>query len=107
VYMNEMNEYLKASREKTRVSLKLSTRIKEKKMAEDDRLAIENRLLRAKGLKPVTSVDDLDEDKDDAQQTTKPAKEDPELVESGNILVDFITLSGKKNGSGALRIGIQ
>jgi len=47
VYMNEMNEYLKASREKTRVSLKLSTRIKEKKKAEDDRLAIENRLLKA------------------------------------------------------------
>jgi len=107
VYMNEMNEYLKASREKTRVSLKLSTRIKEKKKAEDDRLAIENRLLKAKGLKPVTSVDDLDEDKDDAQQRTKPTKEDAELVESGNILVDFITFRGKKNGSGALRIGIQ
>ena len=110
VYILEMNEYLNASREKTRVSLKLSTRVREKKKAEDERLAIENRLRKAKGLKPVTSVDELSDDKgdkEDTQQKTKPAKDDAELVESGNILVDFINLKGKSNGPGTMRIGIQ
>lgn len=106
IYIQEMNDYLKSAREKTRVSLKLSTRMKEKRKSQDERLAIENRLRKAKGLKPVTSVDDLEEDKEDTPKT-RPAKDDAELVQSGNILVDLIGLKGRTNGSSAVRVGIQ
>jgi carboxyl-terminal processing protease len=106
VYILAMNDYLKEARAQTKVSLRLSTRLKEKKKAEETRLAIENRLRKAKGLKPVTSVDDLDEDKD-APPRTKPASDDAELVEGGNILVDLINLNGRANGSAQTRANAQ
>ncbi len=90
-----MNANLKEAREKTKVSLKLSTRIQEKKKSEEERLDIENRLRKAKGMKPLSSLDELDEDKEEAPSRPKPAKDDPELVEGGNILADYINLRAK------------
>lgn len=106
VYILAMNDYLNEARAQTKVALRLSTRLKEKKKAEETRLAIENRLRKAKGLKPVTSVDDLDKDKDDTPRT-KPAGDDAELVEGGNILVDLINLNGRANGSAQTRANAQ
>lgn len=97
-YFIEMNRFLKEAKGKKTVSLKLSARIQEKKSSEEGRLTLENKLRKAKGLKPVTRVEQLDEGKDESQRT-KPAKDDPELVESGDILVDFITIRENVNGS--------
>ncbi|HPI92228.1 MAG TPA: carboxy terminal-processing peptidase [Deltaproteobacteria bacterium] len=100
-YTLAMNDYLEDARAKTKVSLRLSTRIKEKQKAEEERLTLENRLRKAKGEKPVTSVDDLDEDKEDPDAPrTKPAKDDAELVEGGNVLVDYITIKGRAGSAG-------
>lgn len=102
IYNLSMNDYLKTSREQTRVSLKLSTRMKEKKKAEEDRLAIENSLRKAKGLKPLTRIEELNGDKEDSPRA-KPAKDDAELVESGNILLDYLGLRDTAKGSGPMR----
>ncbi len=95
-YVTEMNDYLKKAREKTNVSLKLSTRIEEKKRSEQERIAIENRLRKAKGLEPLASASeiDLDDDKND-EKPPKPASEDAELVECAQVVADMIELAGK------------
>jgi len=99
LYTLAMIANLKEARERTRVSLNLSTRIQEKKKFEEERLGIENRLRKAKGMKPIESLDELDEDKEETPSRPKPAKDDPELVEGGNILADYINLKAK--GAGA------
>ncbi|HPC46415.1 MAG TPA: carboxy terminal-processing peptidase [Deltaproteobacteria bacterium] len=95
-YVAAMNDYLKRARLKTRVSLRLSERIAEKERSESERLAIENRLRKAKGLDPVTRMADLEplNEKEDDTPRPKPASEDAHLVECANILVDLITLAG-------------
>jgi len=97
-YTLGMINYLKDSREKKKVSLKLSTRIQEKKSKEAQRIDLENRLRKAKGQKTITNLEQLNEDKDDSPKT-KPVKDDAEIVESGNILVDFLTMKHKTPAS--------
>jgi hypothetical protein len=48
----------------------------------------------------------LNDDKDESQRT-KPAKDDAELVESGNILVDFLTIKNKTIPSQQAQSGAQ
>jgi carboxyl-terminal processing protease len=96
-YVTEMNAYLKKARARTNVSLKLSTRIEEKKRSEEERLAIENRLRAAKGLTPYASIKEMDDVQDKDKEKgdkapSKPASQDAELIESGNVLVDLMTL---------------
>lgn len=105
-YTLGMINYLKEARDKKKVSLKLSTRLQENKTTEAQRIDIENRLRKAKGLKPITSLDQLNEEKDDSQRT-KPAKDDAELVEGGNILVDFLAIKNKSVPSQQAQSGGQ
>ncbi|HVN70771.1 MAG TPA: carboxy terminal-processing peptidase, partial [Desulfomonilia bacterium] len=85
-YLLGMINYLKEARDKKKVSLKLATRLQEKKRTESERLDLENKLRKAKGQKTITRLDQLNEDKDkeDAPRV-KPARDDAELIESGNI----------------------
>ncbi|MGD8417218.1 MAG: carboxy terminal-processing peptidase, partial [Pseudomonadales bacterium] len=79
--------------QRTTLSLKESTRAKEK--AEEDAwmLNVENTLRVAKGETPVKSLEELDElRKAESEEEPDPAK-DPLLEESGEILVDYINLS--------------
>ncbi len=107
-YTLGMINYLKEAREKTQLSLKLSTRLLEKKRAEKQRLELENRLRKAKGLKPLANLEQLEEDKnkEDPQQK-KPLKDDPMLIESGNILVDYILIQDKANASQKAQAGMN
>jgi len=107
-YTLGMINYLKEAREKTQLSLKLSTRLLEKKRAEKQRLDMENRLRKAKGLKPLANLEQLEEDKnkEDPQQK-KPLKDDPMLIESGNILVDYILIQDKVNASQKAQAGMN
>jgi hypothetical protein len=101
-----MINYLKEAREKTRLSLKLSTRLQEKKRAEKKRLDLENRLRKSEGLKPLTNLDQLQENKEDTQQK-KPAKDDPILIEGSNILVDYRLIQVKANGTRSAQAGMN
>lgn len=105
-YTLGMINYLKEAREKTRLSLKLSARLLEKKRSEKQRLDLENRPRRAKGLKPLGNLEQLQEDKnkEDPQQK-KPLKDDPMLIESGNILVDFLQTQAKANTTRSAQAG--
>jgi carboxyl-terminal processing protease len=104
VYTLGMINYLKEAREKTRLSLKLSTRLQEKKRSEKRRLDLENRLRKSEGLKPLTNLEQLQEDKEDTQQK-KPAKDDPILIESSNILVDYRLIQAKANATRSAQAG--
>jgi carboxyl-terminal processing protease len=107
-YTLGMINYLKEAREKTQLSLKLSTRLLEKKRAEKQRLDLENRLRKAKRLKPLANLEQLEKDKnkEDPQQK-KPLKDDPMLIESGNILVDYILIQDKVNSSQKAQAGMN
>jgi carboxyl-terminal processing protease len=105
-YTLGMIKYLKAARDKKKISLVLSTRLQEKKKNDEQRITLENTLRKAKGLKTITNLDQLNEDKDESQRT-KPAKDDAELVESGNILVDYLAIKNKSNTSQQAQTGVQ
>lgn len=104
VYTLGMINYLKEAREKTRLSLKLSTRLQEKKRSEKRRLDLENSLRKLEGLKPLTNLEQLQEDKEDTQQK-KPAKDDSILIESSNILVDYRLIQAKANATRSAQAG--
>jgi carboxyl-terminal processing protease len=107
-YTLGMINYLKEAREKKQLSLKLSTRLLEKKRAEKQRLDLENRLRKAKGLKPLTNLEQFEEDKnkEDPQQK-KPLKDDPMLIESGNILVDCLQIQAKADATRSAQTGMN
>jgi carboxyl-terminal processing protease len=105
-YTLGMMKYLKVARDKKKISLRLSTRLQEKKINETQRITLENNLRKAKRQKPITNIDQLNEDKDESQRT-KPAKDDAELVESGNILVDYLVIKNKSNTSQQAQTVVQ
>ncbi len=105
-YTLGMIKYLKVARDKKKISLRLSTRLQEKKINETQRITLENNLRKAKRQKPITNIDQLNEDKDESQRT-KPAKDDAELVESGNILVDYLVIKNKSNTSQQAQTMVQ
>jgi carboxyl-terminal processing protease len=105
-YLLGMINYLKDSRDKKKVSLKLSTRLQENKKSEKLRLDLENRLRKAKGLKPILNLDQLNEDKDESPKA-KPAKDDAELVEGGNVIVDYLTIKNKPQSPQQAQTGVR
>nr|BAH89743.1 periplasmic tail-specific protease [uncultured bacterium] len=94
-YMRALSERARENRNRTHVSLKQSLRAQEKASEDEWLLNLENTLRTAKGEEPVDSLDALDElrqAEQEADEEPDPAK-DPLLTESGNILLDFISLS--------------
>jgi carboxyl-terminal processing protease len=99
-YTLGMIDYLKEAKAKTRLSLKFSTRLQEKKKFEKERLDLENKLRKAKGLKPYKNLDQINKEKEEdtsEYKRNKPAKNDGGLIEGGNILVDYFQLQDKAN----------
>lgn len=79
-------EHLQENRAKTRVSLNEAQRLEEEKKIKEWRLASENKRRQTKGLAPIDNLEDITQDEE----------EDPYLTESGQILIDYINLSGRQ-----------
>lgn len=84
------------------ISLNESQRLKEKEDAEKSSLEIENKRRLAKGLEKFATIEDYKKDKEKSNEEALAADEpinkidvdgDAFLVETGNILVDFIRLT--------------
>ena len=91
-------EYLQKSlkrqieiRSRPQLSLKESVRRKERQESERWRLELENERRVSKGLKPVKSLDNIEQEESDGE--TPPDHEDPFMIECGHILADLIALS--------------
>lgn len=91
VYMRKLSERSRENSRKTHLSLNEAVREQEK--ADDDawRLNLENQLRIAKGEEPVESLDAL-EDLQKAQADADEQQEDALLIESGNVLIDYLSL---------------
>lgn len=95
LYLKKMTEHLGQMRSKTEVSLNRAARAQEQLQVRQKRLEMENQLRSAKGkplLKDLESIlkeDELNEREDIEKKT---AQDDPVLIESARILVDFIRL---------------
>ncbi|MGA1823847.1 MAG: carboxy terminal-processing peptidase [bacterium] len=91
-YVNllEVLEHLEEIRGKKEISLKESTRRKEKKDDETWRLTLENKRRKAKNLKPITKFADL-ESEDIKESKEGASEDDPVLIEAGHILLDLIS----------------
>jgi carboxyl-terminal processing protease len=98
-------EYLKANlkfrekqQEKTRISLSKATRKKEREDIDQWNLSWENKKRAAKGLKPLKKLESSDDDSDSLAKDQKEKDEDEIdaiLMESSQILVDYIQLIDK------------
>jgi carboxyl-terminal processing protease len=91
LYLNKLSERSRENTRKTHLSLNEQVRNQEK--ADDDawRLRVENELRVAKGEEPVESLDALEE----IQEALAESEEEPEdamLIESGNVLLDYLGL---------------
>ncbi len=94
-YMRALSDKARENRERTHLSLNESVRTQEKAAEDEWLLNLENELRTAKGEEPVESLDALDDLREaerEADEDPDPS-EDPLLTESGNILIDMITLS--------------
>lgn len=96
VYYEKRMALMKKLSEDKRLSLNLEKRKLQKEQTEKDLLALENTRRIAKGDKPVAKLDDLEKEinkeLEDNHQESKPEK-DGYLVESANIILDYINLS--------------
>ncbi|MCP4715109.1 MAG: tail-specific protease, partial [Deltaproteobacteria bacterium] len=92
-YLLTIIDFLKKERAESTVSLNETAREKERKETEAWRLAVENKLRRAKNKVPITKLSDLDADNETAHTKSSIADDDPVLIEAGNILLDYITLT--------------
>lgn len=97
-YLNQQVEFLKELRDDTIISLNEKTRNKEREETEARRLKLENERRVAKGLKPLKELESQSEEGVDpiAQQDEEKDSEESDalLIEGGEIMVDFIQLSG-------------
>lgn len=90
-YLLEMIKHLKKTRGKTQICLEEVTRKQELSETTQWRLHMENRRRVAKNLKPVEKLTDLESDETEKARDVLP-EEDPLLIETGNILTDYISL---------------
>ncbi|HDP25113.1 MAG TPA: tail-specific protease [Deltaproteobacteria bacterium] len=91
VFLGAMIDYLDQSRKKTTVSLNLSRRKQELEESRRHRLELENTRRAAKELPLIQKIEE--ESEDDGRKAETPAQEDPVLMESGHVLLDYIELS--------------
>lgn len=97
--INRVNEV----RSKIKVALSEEMREKETERSKEWRLEVENKRRIAKGLKAVNKLSELDNFDDNGDLKTSDEDENPEngetdsiLVESQNILIDYISLLNEK-----------
>lgn len=100
IYVKEQIKNRDEIKSKNTVSLNEKTRIAEIKRSEQRRLAAENRLRKAKGLKPFKTIEELKKhNEEEASQALVENKLEVDyvLTETGNILKDMISLSEPKS----------
>lgn len=85
-------ERSEANRNKTIVALSEKQRLKEQQEFNDWQLEQENVRRRAKGIAVISTLDELNNDKDKHTETT-----DSYLIEGGHILADYIAIMNHKN----------
>lgn len=94
-YLNKQIERLNEQRNKEYISLNMETRKLEREAMEAASLALENERRKAKGEEPFESVEAMNEFNSEQDAEKKPAQEDAILVESGEILLDLVSLSNE------------
>ena len=93
-YLQARKTRIERLRQRTEVSLHEEARRAEREADDDWLLETENARLLARGEEPVATIDELDERRE-AEAFDEPAPEDDALlIETANIVVDLIGLSG-------------
>jgi carboxyl-terminal processing protease len=92
----ERNEMMNSKKE---LSLSEKTRKKEREDADKWRLDLENSLRRSKGEPPLEKISDVAEEEVGGPHSTVVDVKNPEVIEAGEIIVDFIELLEKKTAS--------
>ncbi|CAM3581015.1 carboxy terminal-processing peptidase [Parendozoicomonas haliclonae] len=93
IYLDKLREYQKQFENRTEVTLNEKARKEEIQRMQDERLAIENYLRKSKGEKPYKTLDELENEQNDRFNQNKKDKDlsdDALLVETSNILSDWI-----------------
>ena len=97
VYLHEMKEYFDQHENQNKVSLNQEKRQLEMQIMRSKRLAIENRLRKAKGEKLLNNLDELEEINNTEQEQKKKDREpDAFLQEAGVILADMVKATNNK-----------
>ncbi len=92
-YLRALAQRTEEEANRTHVSLNEAVRKAEKVREEAWRLELENALRLARGEEPLASVDELEEIALEETDDEEDPREDAMVRESGNILVDYITLT--------------
>ena len=96
-YLQSLSDWRRQKRAETHISLNQATRVNEKEADDVWRLDLENALLIAKGEDPVTNLKELETRRSQREaEKISGSDEDPDplIIETGNILMDYINLSG-------------
>ncbi len=102
VYLKESIEFAKKNQQTKAISLNEQVRIKRKEELEFQSMSIENKRRTSKGLKKFATLDEYrnheDTEQDSEEENTFSTRKidtegDTLLIESGNIMVDFIEVS--------------
>lgn len=97
VYLHEMKRYFDDYENQTKVSLHQEKRRLEMQTMRSKRLAIENRLRKAKGQSLLNNLDELEEINNNEQEKKKKDREpDAFLQEAGVILADMVKATNNK-----------
>ncbi len=91
IYILKMIEHRERLRKKTQISLKEAFRRKETESTKQWRLDLENKRRIAKHLEPLAKFSDLEAEKEKKPDDQSP-EDDPLLIESGQVLIDFMSL---------------
>ncbi len=99
-YLVETNQLIDERRRIKQVSLNETKRRAEKQELETAQIELENKRRKALGLKPISSLDEIEDKLIDDETSEQPADDadnsdgpTPLLTETGNILIDFINLN--------------
>ena len=97
VYLHEMKQYFDDYENQTKVSLNQEKRRLEMQTMRSKRLAIENRLRKAKGQSLLNNLDELEEINNNEQEKKRKDREpDAFLQEAGVILADMVKATNNK-----------
>ncbi len=93
LYVYQMTDYLAKLRSRTDISLNRNVRKLEEQQIRKKRLDMENVRRNAKGLQPLKTIEALSDDLENKEKDSKiKAQDDPVLVESCRVLMDFVSL---------------
>lgn len=107
VFILDQLELMNQNKSRKTISLNEKTRKKEKEEIELASMTIENKRRISKGLKPYANLEEYNKEKDNEEEADIAAQSeenvnkidvdgDAFLIETGNILVDFIRLTSKQ-----------